>query len=96
MCQCRINYSPNQMKLVDKSTSIQRKISCEKWRFYQQKIEDEINYKRKDFIDEFNSDTSVYKAICEARKNSFEFGNGFLGTKLGEGQLGCAEELMLG
>ena len=65
------------MKLVDKSTSIQRKISCEKWKFYQEKIEDEINYKRKDFIDEFNSDTSVYKAICEARKNSWNSEMGF-------------------
>ena len=77
MCQWGTNYSHNQMKLVDKSTSIQRKISSEKWKFYQEKIEDEINYKRKDFIDEFNSDTSVYKAICEARKNSWNSEMGF-------------------
>jgi len=77
MCQWRTNYSHNQMKLVDKSTSIQRKISSEKWKFYQEKIEDEINYKRKNFTDEFNSDTSVYKAIYEARKNSWNSEMGF-------------------
>ena len=37
-------FSHIQMKLVDKSISIQRGISCGKWTFYQEKIEVAINY----------------------------------------------------
>ena len=37
-------------------------------------------------------DTSVYEALCD---EELESGIVFQGTKLGEGQLGCAEGLML-
>ena len=41
----------------------------------------------------FKCDTSVYEALCD---EELEFGIVFRGTKLGEGQLGCAEGPMLG
>ena len=47
MCQWHTNYSHNQMKLVDKGISIQRRIFCEKWKFYQEEIEDKINYEER-------------------------------------------------
>ena len=35
------------MKLVDKGISIQIRIFCEKWKFYQEEIEDKINYEER-------------------------------------------------
>ena len=73
----------------------QRRISCEKWTFYQEVIKVEINYEEKISLMSLIV-IQVYMKLYVMQEWRVGIGNKFIGTKLEEGQLGCAEKPMLG